>query len=88
LVINEDSQKSLNYNNNLFDIPNYKEPESISNCAECSEVLPMSLESAYFGSRSVVVKPANNMASPFGWHDTDGNPGPEFYTTIGNNVNT
>lgn len=85
-VSTEDSQKPLDYNKNLYDIPNYKEPESFSNCEECYEVLAMSLESAYFGSRSVVVKPANNIASPFGWHDTDGNPGPEFYTTIGNNV--
>lgn len=30
--------------------------------------------------------PANLVASPFGWHDTDGVVGPEFLITRGNNV--
>jgi len=87
LVNHDEPQETLNYNKNLYNIPNYKEPESLTDCEECYEVFAMPLESAYFGNRSVVVNPANNIASPFGWHDTDGNYGPEHYTTTGNNVN-
>jgi hypothetical protein len=44
------------------------------------------LESPNDGERSLVVNPADPVASPFGWHDTDGEPGPEFTITRGNNV--
>ncbi|MFC4314048.1 M36 family metallopeptidase [Steroidobacter flavus] len=36
--------------------------------------------------RTLVVNPANSLASPFGWHDTNGAAGAEFTTTQGNNV--
>ena len=36
--------------------------------------------------RVLVVNPANSLASPFGWHDTNGAAGAEFTTTQGNNV--
>ena len=36
-------------------------------------------------ARQVVVDPFST-ASPFGWHDTDGVPGPEFTITRGNNT--
>ncbi|MBP6566415.1 MAG: M36 family metallopeptidase [Saprospiraceae bacterium] len=36
--------------------------------------------------RTLVAQPADAVASPFGWHDTDGIAGPEFTTTQGNNV--
>ena len=36
--------------------------------------------------RTLVVNPANSLASPFGWHDTNGVAGAEFTTTQGNNV--
>ncbi|HKE92658.1 MAG TPA: M36 family metallopeptidase, partial [Povalibacter sp.] len=36
--------------------------------------------------RQLVVNPANALASPFGWHDTNGAAGAEFTTTEGNNV--
>ena len=38
------------------------------------------------GPRTLVTNPADAFASPFGWHDTDGVPGPEFTTTQGNNA--
>ena len=38
------------------------------------------------GPRTLVVNPADTLASPFGWHDTNGQPGPEFSDTRGNNV--
>ena len=37
-------------------------------------------------ARTLVVNPANSLASPFGWHDTNGATGAEFTTTEGNNV--
>ncbi|PZG19953.1 metalloprotease, partial [Micromonospora craterilacus] len=43
-------------------------------------------ESPNDGPRSVVTNPADALASPYGWHDTNGVPGPEFTTTQGNNV--
>lgn len=50
-------------------------------------VFPMPLESPNDGPRATVFDPADALASPFGWHDTDGAAGPEFTTTQGNNVN-
>ena len=84
----EDTQE-LNYNTNLFDIPNYDElnVNAETGCTECYEVIALPLESPYYGARSIEVQPANAIASPFGWHDTDGAPGAEFTTTRGNNVN-
>ncbi|WP_104734844.1 T9SS-dependent M36 family metallopeptidase [Hanstruepera ponticola] len=43
-------------------------------------------ESPNNGSRTLVSEPADDVASPFGWHDTDGNNGAEFTITRGNNV--
>jgi hypothetical protein len=37
-------------------------------------------------SRQLLVNPADPVASPFGWHDTDGVAGAEFTDTRGNNV--
>jgi uncharacterized repeat protein (TIGR01451 family) len=44
------------------------------------------LEGPTYGSRDVIVDPADPVASPFGWHDTNGIAGPESSLTIGNNV--
>src|SRR5262249_9890461 len=44
------------------------------------------VESPSFGSRSLEVNPHDPIASPFGWHDTDGTPRPEYTDTRGNNV--
>ena len=49
-------------------------------------VFPLPVESPSHGSRQLVSEPGSSLASPFGWHDNDGNPGPEFSTTNGNNV--
>lgn len=38
------------------------------------------------GNRSLLVNPSDPTYSPFGWHDTDGQPGDEYTTTNGNNV--
>ncbi|MGH2730289.1 MAG: M36 family metallopeptidase [Actinomycetota bacterium] len=49
-------------------------------------VYPLPLESPNDGRRKLIKNPADRRASPFGWHDTDGDRGPEFTTTRGNNV--
>lgn len=52
-------------------------------------VFAMPLESPYFGDRTLLLADdvVNTNASPYGWHDTNGSPGPEYTTTRGNNVN-
>ena len=50
------------------------------------EVFPVALESPLDGGRTVINDPSDPTASPFGWHDVDGNPGAEFTITRGNNV--
>ena len=50
-------------------------------------VWPIPMESPLDGDRHTVHNPADADASPFGWHDTDGQPGPEYTITRGNNVN-
>jgi len=49
-------------------------------------VYALPVESPLHGNRSIVNEPANLEASPFGWHDTNGQEGPEYTTTRGNNV--
>lgn len=49
-------------------------------------VFPIPVESPIHGPRELVVDPHDLEASPFGWHDTNGTPGPEFTFTRGNNV--
>lgn len=49
-------------------------------------VFDLPVESPSHGSRTLVVNPADALASPFGWHDTNGAAGAEFTITRGNNV--
>jgi hypothetical protein len=49
-------------------------------------VFPLPLESPSDGDRELVTNAADPDASPLGWHDTNGAPGPEFTVTRGNNV--
>jgi extracellular elastinolytic metalloproteinase len=53
----------------------------------CIMFSPFPIESPLHGSRQLVSDPAYPNASPFGWHDTNGQAGPEFTITRGNNVN-
>ena len=85
-------EEVLDYNRNLYDIPNYKEAmekkaklEAEGIMVESYEVFAMPIESPYYGARTVEVTPAN-FSSPFGWHDTDGAAGAEFTVTKGNNA--
>lgn len=49
-------------------------------------VFPLPLGAPNEGPDELVTDPADPEASPFGWHDTDGEPGHEYTTTRGNNV--
>ncbi|MET3732115.1 T9SS-dependent M36 family metallopeptidase [Moheibacter stercoris] len=49
-------------------------------------VFKLPVEAPTFGERSMVNNPADPIASPFGWHDTNGAPGHESTLTHGNNV--
>ncbi len=51
-------------------------------------VYPMPVESPSHGERDYVTAPWSvaPVASPFGWHDVNGVPGPEYTITRGNNV--
>ncbi len=49
-------------------------------------VLPLGSESPIHGTRSLITNPANVLASPYGWNDTNGVAGPEFTSSKGNNV--
>ena len=49
-------------------------------------VFAIPLESPAHGPRTLVVNPHDSLASPYGWHDTNGEPGPEYTITRGNNV--
>ncbi len=49
-------------------------------------VFAIPLESPAHGPRSLVVNPHDSLASPYGWHDTNGEEGPEYTITRGNNV--
>ncbi|MFQ5448813.1 MAG: M36 family metallopeptidase, partial [Saprospiraceae bacterium] len=49
-------------------------------------VWPAPFESPNHGPRTMVVGPSDTLASPYGWHDTDGLEGPEYTITRGNNV--
>ncbi len=49
-------------------------------------VYPIPVESPIHGTQQTVTNPADPIASPFGWHDTNGAVGNEFTITRGNNV--
>ncbi|MDP6468429.1 MAG: M36 family metallopeptidase [Pirellulaceae bacterium] len=56
-------------------------------CNASYNALPIPNESPLDGTgREIIVDPHDPEQSPFGWHDADGRPGPEFPDTRGNNV--
>jgi len=62
--------------------------ESISTIFDGSSyrVFELPVESPIHGERTLATEPADPVASPYGWHDVNGEEGPEFTTTNGNNV--
>ncbi|WP_375419029.1 M36 family metallopeptidase [uncultured Hymenobacter sp.] len=49
-------------------------------------VFAFPLEGPGFGPRTLLTNPADPLASPYGWHDTNGRDGAEHTITRGNNV--
>ena len=49
-------------------------------------VFSLPVESPSHGNRSMVIDPSDSLASPYGWHDDDGQSGAEYTITRGNNV--
>lgn len=49
-------------------------------------VFALPVEAPNFGPRTLVTDPGSPLASPFGWHDTDGADGADYTITRGNNV--
>jgi extracellular elastinolytic metalloproteinase len=66
----------------IYDVTE-SESETISNAYR---VYPLGVESPSHGGRVLVINPADSIASPYGWHDTNGVTGAEHTTTKGNNV--
>lgn len=62
------------------------EEEAFLNDGSQYNVLPLPLESPNHGVFQVVSEPADVVASPFGWHDDNGQVGAEYTITRGNNV--
>lgn len=54
--------------------------------AESYRVFAFPTESPVHGAHELVTNPADPVASPFGWHDTNGQAGAEYTYTRGNNV--
>lgn len=51
-------------------------------------VFPAPIENPLKGTRELLINPADPLASPYGWHDSDGMPGADFTITRGNNVHS
>src|SRR5690554_2601416 len=49
-------------------------------------VFAFPVEAPSFGGRTLLTSPADDVASPYGWHDTNGAAGAEYTITRGNNV--
>lgn len=64
-----------------------EEPQfAVSAVPSSYRVFPYNVESPNHGTRELITNPSNDIASPFGWHDTDAADGAEFTSTQGNNV--
>ncbi len=67
-------------------IPNEENVETSLNQPDSYRVYPVPIESPDHGSHQLITNPANALASPYGWHDTNGATGAEYTITRGNNV--
>ncbi len=61
-------------------------PASPESSGALYNVFALPVESPSHGDRTILTDPADAEASPFGWHDTDGQAGAEYTYTRGNNV--
>lgn len=82
----ENSGLIRNSNPSIFNTSNDEDESESDSIPNSYRAYPLGVESPNHGTRELLVDPADEDASPFGWHDTDGIPGPEFTITRGNNV--
>lgn len=82
----ENSDLIRNSNPSIFNTSNDEDESESDSIPNSYRAYPLGVESPNHGTRELLVDPADEDASPFGWHDTDGIPGPEFTITRGNNV--
>ena len=69
-----------------FEIPDEAIQEMSASVQAQYNVWPFPYDSPDSGPRTIVNDPADPMASPYGWHDIDGQPGAEYTITRGNNA--
>lgn len=73
--------------NKIFESSNHQtNNKSFLNDGSQYNVFALPAESPIHGPRQLLLEPSNDLASPYGWHDTDGVDGPEYTITRGNNV--
>ncbi|WP_034060983.1 T9SS-dependent M36 family metallopeptidase [Lacinutrix jangbogonensis] len=76
-----------NHNSNKTETLNlFKTSSSMMVDGSSYNVFPIPTESPNHGPIQLITEPADLVASPFGWHDTNGVVGAEFTITRGNNV--
>jgi extracellular elastinolytic metalloproteinase len=83
------NHKNHNHTNLFFSKIGFKEQQNLSMMFYQSgsyRVFPFEIESPNHGNRVLLSNPHDLVASPFGWHDTNGAVGAEFTITRGNNV--
>ncbi|MBK7812147.1 MAG: M36 family metallopeptidase [Saprospiraceae bacterium] len=95
LILNCDLEHNFSKHDHSNEFPGYYEVPTIPTPAITNasvamigayRVYAMPVESPGHGPRTLVANPDNALASPFGWHDTNGAPGNEFTITRGNNT--
>ncbi|MEM7036859.1 MAG: M36 family metallopeptidase, partial [Bacteroidota bacterium] len=67
-------------------LPAAPPPPPATNSFTTYRVFAAPIHSPEYGPRSLEVSPHHWLYSPYGWHDTNGAPGPEFTDTEGNNT--
>ena len=89
-IINCSFESNQDHKNNQNNSPKTyiqeSETQSILTDGSSYNVFALPAESPIHGPRQLLSEPSSDIASPYGWHDTDGIEGPEYTITRGNNV--
>ena len=91
LSCNFENDNHLNHSNHNISIEEnsfnlFKKNSSFLVDGSQYNVFALPTESPIHGPRTLLSEPADIIASPYGWHDTNGEVGPEYTITRGNNV--
>ena len=82
-----DGRAFSGYGNNCDDHPGFTDSNFAPALTGAQyNVWPAPTESPSHGPRTMVADPSDPVASPYGWHDINGQPGAEYTITRGNNV--